>query len=688
MLAVALAVGLAQLSAPVAAAGLPARTVSPAPAGTTGPLDPLVPDAASLTAVAAQLPSDPVDAAEALVGTIFGADDVAAVAATGELLRRAGLPLVSATGPVVALPDGLTIISDPLYVEQLPALTRSVRDHTEFTPAQLSDTLQYIGVTTTALPAPVVVGMLAAWGKDGDAPAESAFAGAAVRALAKARGELLVPAALVDDSTLATLAKDPGSLSQQQLALLAAPGRLSGLDPVQFLLAVAHASGEVVGRAAAAPGPPAPPGLRRPGVAAAEDCQSIKATPEEGRAVGKKILRDDIKAGADVVKEGAGDAFDKGFDAYDKGTDVVATTMLLLGATIDLVASPPATHFRHESGDPSRDVLFVANAAFSSPIAAKRLACWSLAGVDVPPNGPLNGFRVRWEVYGSLPVLQTKHSDSDKLLHGELTNQGVSTLWMYPRTETHPPKSGEAQPQQTVSEIVVASLDKDDFPFKLTDLLGMANPESAALGKAWDIAVAWMQKVGLPSKRMRYPVTFHTNSPYVITAHTTINALGFADVTLDTDLYSCEGPGGPWKGSVTLTGNADAVLIYAGQLVGADTSKTSGSVSFPMNFTLNEKTSQPQQVPFGKDLALVIGLYPDQVQATEHPETLNDTWDRLGNQAIVGDGSLLSGGIDLRTVAGTTAGGLIQGEEYQVVGVMRDGRCPGASYWDDRFDND
>jgi hypothetical protein len=107
-----------------------------------------------------------------------------------------------------------------------------------------------------------------------------------------------------------------------------------------------------------------------------------------------------------------------------------------------------------------------------------------------------------------------------------------------------------------------------------------------------------------------------------------------------------------------------------------------------MNFTLNEKTSQPQQVPFGKDLALVIGLYPDQVQATEHPQTLNDTWDRLGNQAIVGDGSLLSGGVDLRTVAGTTAGGLIQGEEYQVVGVMRDSRCPGASYWDDRFDND
>src|SRR5699024_2909721 len=115
-LAVALAAGLAQLPAPVSAAALPARTVSPAPAGATGPLDPLVPDAASLTAVAAQLPPDPVDAAEALVGTIFGADDVAAVAATGELLRRAGLPLVSATGPVVALPDRLTIISDPIDV--------------------------------------------------------------------------------------------------------------------------------------------------------------------------------------------------------------------------------------------------------------------------------------------------------------------------------------------------------------------------------------------------------------------------------------------------------------------------------------------------------------------------------------------------------------------------------------------
>jgi len=671
----------------VAAGPLAPRTTAVRPVEAATPLDRLVPTADALAAVGGALPADPVAAAESLVGTIFGKNDEAAVAATGELLRRAGLPLVSAAGPVVALPAGITIVSDPIDVELLPTLTRSVRDHTEYTPQQLADTLQYLGVTSKPLPAKVVIGMLAAWGKDRGAPAESVFAGASVRALARARGQLLVPSELLDEPTLAALAKDPASLTQQQLSMLSAPGRLSGLDPLQFLLTVAHASGADAAKAIAAPGPAPAPGLRRP-AAGGTDCQSLKDSPDEGKAVAKKILQEDLKAGAEMVKEGAGEVFEEGFSTYDKGTDVVTTTMLLMGATIDLVASPPATHFRHESGDRSKDVLFVANAGFNGPIAGRQLACWGLAGVDVPPNGPLNGFRVRWEVFGSLPVLQTEREDSDKLLHGEPTHDGVSTLWMYPRTETHPPGPGASVPEQTVSEIVVASLDKDDFPFKVTDLMGMTNPESAALGKAWDIAVAWIQKVGLPSKRLRYPVAFHVNSPYVMTSHTTMLVPGFASVVFDADLYSCTGPAGPWKGGVTLSGDAQALLIAAGKLAGADTSKTSGSVTFPLNFTLNPKSSSAQRVAFGDKLGLVIDLDPDAIQTNENPQSLNDTWDRLGNRAIVGDASYTSGGIDLRTLSDSSAGALFQGAEFQVVGVMRDSRCPGASYWDDRFDNE
>ena len=693
LLGIALASGLLQLAGPAeGAAAHPGDAVTAAPAAAvaaaSSPLDPLIPTAASLAAIARGLPADPVGAAESLVGTIVGRDDAAAVAATGELLRRAGLPLVSAAGPVIALPDGPTIISDPIDVEQLPTLTRSVRDGTEFTPQQLADTLTYIGVTTTDLSSPTLVGTLAEWGKDPAAPAESRVAGAAVRALARSRGQLLVPAAMPDQKTLATLKSDPGSLTAQQLSLLSAPGRLSGLDPLTVILLVAHASGEVAGRATTAPAfGAAPTGLRRP-AAADTGCQSLKDTPETGKAVSKKILRDDIVAGADMVKEGAGEAINEAFETYDKGTDVISTTMLLLGATIDLVASPSATHFRHESGDPSRDVLFVANAAFNGPIAAKHLACWGLAGVDVPPNGPLNDFRVRWEIFGSLPVLQAKAEDSDKLLHGEPTHDGVSTLWMYPRTETHPPAAGQSVPEQTVSEIVIASLDKDDFPFKLTDLMGITGPEGAALSKAWDIAIAWIQKVGLPSRRISYPVSFHANSPYVIAAQTTMQIPGFASVRMDADLYSCQGPAGPWKGTVTLAGEAGAILQMAGNLAGADTSHTSGSVTFPMNFTLNADSPSAQPVPFGNKLGLVVDLDPDAIATQEHPQSLNDTWDRLGNRAVVGDGSFTSGGADLRDVAKTTAGGLIQGAEFQVVGVMRDARCPGASYWDDRFDSE
>ena len=389
-----------------------------------------------------------------------------------------------------------------------------------------------------------------------------------------------------------------------------------------------------------------------------------------------------------VDEEALGHVFDQAFDGYDKGTDVVATALLLAGARLDLVASPPTTHFRHESGDTSKDVWFVAQATFDGPLAQQRLDCWALAGIEVPPDGPLNGYRVRWEIFNGLPVLQAKKSDTDKVLHGSLTQQGVATLMMFPRTEARPPRPGESVPEKLTENLVIASLDKDDFPFKLSDLVGLTGGVgSAALSKAWDIAVAWMQKVGLPSRRLRYQVSFHAGDPYVITSHTTMEIFGFASVGLDADLYSCTGPGGPWKGTVTLSGSAEAILQYAGKLVGAK-GATSGSVDFPMNFTLNPGSSQAQHVPFGKDLGLTIALDPDRVDEVEHPQSTNDNWDLLTGNAVVGEGSYLSGGVDLRELGSSAAAGMVRNPEYAVVAAIRDPRCPGSSYWDDRFDDD
>lgn len=655
-------------------------TTAGAQAAPGSELDALIPDAAALSAAATGLAADPVQAAEQLVDKVFGADDRTAVAATGELLRRAGLPLVSAAGPVVAMPGGVTVVSAPIDVEQLPQLTRAIRNGVEYTPIQLSQTLDEIGATTgKPLTGADTVRLLAAWGKESGAPTESVAAGATVRALARARGELLVPGALVDAQTLTAVGKDPQALTPAQLDRLGAPGRLTGVDPMTLILLVAHAAGAVTDRPQVVA---AGQGLR---ASADGPCSAFKDISDTDKAVIKTQLRKSITTS---VGPGLADRFQEQFNAYDKGTDVISTTMLLLGAKLDLVASPPTTHFRHESGDTSKDVMFVAQATFYAPLAEEHLDCWAFAGIVVPPNGPLNGFRVRWKVFNGLPVLQAKKADTDKVLHGGLTEQGVTTLTMFPRTESKPPKPGESIPEVSTENFVIASLDSDDFPFKFSDLVTLANgPRKAALLKAWNIGVAWMKRAGLPTRRLRYQVTYHADSPYVITSNTSLNLFGFASVELDADLYSCTGPGGPWKGKVALTGDPQDLLKFAGQVVGQKV-PDSDSVDFPMEFTLNPKSSAPTQIPFGNKLGLTIALDPDAIAAAEHPTSTNDNWDLLTGRLVVGEGSYLSGGIDIRSMADVGSGGLIKNPQYAVVAAVREPRCPGATFWDDRFDDD
>lgn len=647
-------------------------------------LDALIPTAASLGALASSLPADPVDAAETLVADIMGADDARAVAATGELLRRTGVPLVSAAGPVIAVPDGLTIISDPVDVELLPMLTRAVRTGMIYTPEQVSQTLRYLGVTTRAWTDAELIGTLAQWGKTPGAPEESVTAGAAVRALARAHGELLVPAALVDASTLQTLASNPNALTAAQQAAVTAPGRLTGLDPLQVALLVAQAAGDVTGPVTASGPSASPPGLRA--TASSSLCDSLAAIGDTGKELNKTAISINLKQAAEDAKEGLGETVEAGFSAYDKGADVLTTLLLLNGAQLDLIAYPDTTHFRHTTGDISRDVTFIANATFNSSLAAEHLKCWQFAGLDLPPNGPMSGFRIWWEVFGGIPVLQAKETDSDKLQHGELTNQGVSTLQMYPRTEKHPPKNDGDQPQATADEIVTASMDKDDFPLKFSDLIGLATsgPEAAALAKAWSLAVTWMQKVGLPTRRLKYPVTYHATSPYVIQGKTDVQAI-IAQASLAADLYSCGGPGGPWKGTITLSGEAGAPLIAAAKIAGATVDKTTGAVTVPVSFTLDPTTSRDQTIPLFTGIDLLVNLDPGAIKATEEPQSAGDTFDRLNNRAVIGDASYRSGGEDMRTVM-HTYGQLITGADMPVVGVIRDGRCPGATYWDDPFD--
>ena len=154
------------------------------------------------------------------------------------------------------------------------------------------------------------------------------------------------------------------------MAELTAPARLIGLDPLQVILLPC-----------ARRIPPAPnsrartsvgTGLHSPRSAALDGpCPDLSSEGEgAAKAVGKSEMQE-------VVNDGLGNssparrregASDKGSEAVDKAEEVIATALLVLGAHLDLDSDKDATHFRHESGDTSRDVHFTATATFHSPI--------------------------------------------------------------------------------------------------------------------------------------------------------------------------------------------------------------------------------------------------------------------------------------------------------------------------------
>lgn len=668
----------------------------------------LVPTAATLQAVRAGLPDDPVSAGEALVGKIFGDDQVAAVSATAEILRRAGLPLVSARGPVVALPDHSVIVNIPIDVEFLPMLTNAVRTGVVYTPGQLSQTLQFLGITTTPMTDAQVVGTLAAWGKTPGAPTETITAGAAVRALADRRGQLLVPSALSDPQTDAAVNAHPASVDPERLARTTAPGSIRDLDPLQYLLFLAHAGSEVVGGVTVTTTPPTsgtgkstPTGLRRPGAAADGICDYLDEEhfPGGPDSPEKSVLNNAfrLQIGYAVAirfgKESA-EILDDSFSGYDKAADIVATGLMLMGTKLDLTADKETTHFRHQHGDDSRNVTFTATASFHSPIDQGQLSCWAFAGVSIPANGALSGYQVHWKVKGGIQLLNTTPASSATLANGGTTDEtGESHLELYPRTEAHPP-SGGAAPEHTAYQGIYAYLDKDDFPVKFTDAIdvimgGMAGgPAGALVEAAWKFGMAFVKKVGMPAKKWEYPVTYHGSNPYVMWSGGSLYVVFTASIQVSAQVYSCNGVRGPWKGTMSYTGDADPILIAAGRLAGADipSTGTGSGQKIDANFTLDPKSSAPQKVPLGDSpFGLQVTLDPDAIAQADRPEDAGDSFARLKDQLVVGTGEWTIGSLTF-TETHLMGVSLVNGSQVQVLAVLRDERCPGSSIWDDAFD--
>lgn len=679
------AVVIAAMTAAMLGQG-PIASATTAPTAPGFDWDALVPTPDSLRSVADALPDGEVAAAEQLVEIVWGSDSLAAVSATGEILRRAGLPLVSADGPVVALPEGSVIVNAPVLVELLPTLTAAARSGTIFPPEQVGELLEFIGFAATPPTAADVVGLLAAWGKQytgggsgGDANggsggdiAEVRAAGAAARALARVRGDLLVP------------------------------DFVTGIDPITTVMLLAHAAGEL---ATSVDIVPAPSGLRAAsagalfGKAGQSACEAFEQK-SDSRA--EQEAMDGVKEGAKTrTRDAAGAAAEHYWgksgsawvnaagETYDKLTDAISVVLLLLGAKLDLTADKSESHFRHQPGDRAGDVTFTATASFSSALAKRHLACWALIGIDVPPDGTLEGYTVNWRMSKAPQAFQAFSDSRDKFAKGDVTGaDGISTVSVYPRTELSPPGDGETQPELTINATVTAGLDKNDFPWKFTDLIGFATSGGfggAAVKALYSLLMDLMKRGALPTKAYHIPVKYHGQMPFVMVGAMQANS-SFVSISVDfrADMYSCTGPLGPWQG--TAGSGGDVSITHTGsapQIAG------SGQADFPMRFEL-AKSGEPQRFHVAEGVGIQVELDVGEVDRVLNPQVVRDMYDSMrGRPVVVGSGTwTLEGEEVARRLGGASTMSWDAGtERFDVVSRATDDRCGGSSYWaDQRFD--
>jgi hypothetical protein len=116
-----------------------------------------------------------------------------------------------------------------------------------------------------------------------------------------------------------------------------------------------------------------------------------------------------------------------------------------------------------------------------------------------------------------------------------------------------PPDKGEVLRSHVE---VRASLDKDDFPFKLKDLLKLkkapaniakGNPWSITFDKIFDLVNSAIKRLGLPTERKLLDVEYHGADMYLVRGETDV-FLFYYTATVYVDVYSCTGLNGPWMG--------------------------------------------------------------------------------------------------------------------------------------------
>lgn len=645
------------------------------------------PTADSISAQGKGLPTDPTSAAEVLVGRIETADPGEAAAAAGELLRRSGVPLVAGDGSVVATPDatGLMLINQPVYVEFLWSIARAARENLTYDADSVARTLSTATGVAAAAPGDAVLAMIENWGKEPGDPVISVYAGAAVRAL--------------------------GAHHQ---ALYHAGSSNARLDMLSLVLLAAHLAGVAVERKVSTSSDVIASGPILYDLSS--DCEQLKKLLDAwglakntskatqvalwNSLIDSKTREDIGKALAEAGEELLGAA--KGIaekaaatlDAIGKWfltpLALVGTAiMLLTGLSMD-VNNPEGQrgHFRHVSGDHSKDFHFTAKPVFDPSLGKKKsLACYQLAGMDLPDKpGVLSGsdgWYVKWAITSGVSpaIVQPQPKDVPKTqnIGQPLEPDGTSHITIYPRTEKHPPASDACTadaPCTPLGAFVQAFLLKK--PGGLDIFSGIVG---AIASEGESVASGLLQKIideiSLPVAGEALTIDYHGPSIYVIKGTTAHFTLLMVDLPLMADLYSCTGLKGPWHGragtTVTSNGWTAALAALAGKPVPPDTP----SINEHVDFTLDPNSTRPQRVdivPWGIQLQVTINkqVKPGMVAS---PAGTTDFYSSASNVTFDTFNQLL-GGINESTV-------------YPIVAEFGDARCNGIAaptYDQDPFD--
>ena len=641
-----------------------------APASPTSPRASAVPEltAGAMAAAAAGLPNSPEGAATALVDRILTSDVSTSNAATAELLRREGLPLIHADGSIFALPDKIVVIDQPVYVELVPQLARALRQERAYSTDQVAAILNSGAPQATPVFGEVVIDLLRNWGKESDAPEPARYAGAAARAFAAHREELYF------------------------LGLQSAD-----VDPLTTIVLIAHLVGADYPRNA-----PASTGPAAAQLLAFHDIDSICAQLKTaiggykvGTLPGKVLWKSLDKAlGGELGKAmtAAGEAVLAGWKdisaAIGTVVDVVqvlaSLILYLLAMTIDISSQDGfATHFRHASGDHSKDLRLMAKVQFDPalPGSAKgNFSCAQLTGITMPAHGNVEAhsssggpseWRVRWWIDTDehrTEVLRANPTDQHKIddQYPPMDADGISRLTVYPRTEAQPGQ-GAVHTSHVVVKASVEHLISEGAFF--TKLIGWVMSPTKIIK---DAAQFLVDKIGLPSARETMTVKYHAPDIYRIQDSSPSFNLVLANLPLMVDVVSCSGIAGPWQGKGGAVIEANQWTDVLAKLAGTASPGTHDSIQ-SVQFTLDPAQKTSPEIPltdWGLRLQVTLDRLPKPGEHVDGP---------------IGVSHILFRDQDLEPIA-QKVGGANGSTVYDVVGSDIDTRCPGTSAINDPFD--